>query len=203
MANWIGLFLMLSLTNQVCAKSFVLGTVWPVKEKNMATLLQQRAALLNSKELQEHWQSRAKDYYQRPTGLALPRASKSQSHEYVPTAHAYQDITDHEGRLIASAGTSINVLKKLPFYRPNLYFFNADDKAQLAFAQSIKAISNTKLILVAGNVVEAQKALHQKVYFDQEGKLCQTFGIKQVPAHVYRENDTLIIDEIKVQGAST
>lgn len=200
MANWIVLLLTLSWTSQVFAKSFVLGTVWPVKEKNMAELLQQRAASLNTQELQDHWQSRARDYYERPKGLALPRAFKSQSHEYVPTAHAYQDITDHEGRLIAQAGTSINVLKKLPFYRPELYFFNADDKAQLAFVKGLKITPNTKLILVAGNVAEAQKTLNQKVYFDQEGKLCQTFAIKQVPAYVHRQNDVLLVDEIKLRG---
>lgn len=200
MANWLVLFLMLSLASQVFAKSFILGTVWPVKEKNMAELLQTRAALLNTQALQDHWQGRAKDYYQRPKGLDLPRASTSQSHEHVPVAHVYQDIKDHEGRLIAQAGTSINVLKKMPFYHPRLYFFNADDKAQLAFVQSVNITSNTKLILVAGNVVEAQKALNQKVYFDQEGKLCQTFGIKHVPAYVHRQGNALIVDEIKIEG---
>jgi conjugal transfer pilus assembly protein TraW len=201
MANWTVLVLIAFFTHAGFAQTFVHGSVWPVKERNMAELLQQRAAQLNTKEIQYQWQNRAKQYYDRPGAVALPRAVKSSHHEYAPIAHAYQDIKDNEGHLIAQAGTSINVLARMPFYHPQLYFFNADDKAQMIYAQHIKVTSNTKLILVAGSIGDAQKALNQKVYFDQGGKLTATFGIKQVPAHVYRQGDVLQVHEIKIKGA--
>jgi conjugal transfer pilus assembly protein TraW len=201
MDNWIVLVLMAFFTHAGFAKTFVHGAVWPVKERNMAELLQERAAQLNTQEIQEQWQNRARQYYDRPGGVALPRTLKSSRHEYVPIAHAYQDIKDNEGNLIAQAGTSINVLQRLPFYHPELYFFNADDKAQMDYAKHIKVTSNTKLILVAGSIMDAQKALNQKVYFDQGGKLSSTFGIKQVPAHVTRQGDGLQVHEIEIKGA--
>lgn len=202
MANWIVLVLMAFLTQLSFAKTFVQGSVWPVKERNMANLLQEKAAMLNAKEIQDQWQKRARQYYDKPGTVALPRAMKSRHHDYAPIAHAYQDIKDNEGQLIVQAGTSINVLKQLPFYRPQLYFFNADDREQMIYAKHIKVTSNTKLILVAGSVVDAQKTLNEKVYFDQGGKLSSTFGIEQVPAHVYRQGDVLRIDEIKIKEDS-
>jgi conjugal transfer pilus assembly protein TraW len=200
MANLIVLVLMTFFTHACFAKSFVHGSVWPVKERNMAELLQQRAGMLNTKEIQDQWQSHARQYYDRPGTVALPRTTKTSRHEYAPIAHAYQDIKDNEGHLIAQAGTSINVLQRMPFYHPQLYFFNADDRAQMDYAKHIKVTSNTKLILVAGSIGDAQKALNQKVYFDQEGKFSSTFGIKQVPAHVYRQGDVLQVHEIKIKG---
>ena len=201
MANWTTLILIVFFTQAGFAKPFVHGSVWPVLERNMADFLQQRAARLNTQAIQDQWQHRASQYYDRPGSVALPRALKSSRHEYIPIAHAYQDIKDNEGHLIAQAGTSINVLSRMPFYHPQLYFFNADDKAQMSYAQHINVTSNTKLILVAGSVGDAQKALNQTVYFDQGGKLSSTFGIKQVPAHVYRLGDVLQVHEIKIKGA--
>jgi len=201
MANWTVLILMVFFSHASFAQTFVHGSVWPVLERNMAELLQMRAAQLNTREIKEQWQHRAKQYSDRPSAVALPRAVKSSHHEYAPIAHAYQDIKDNEGHLIAQAGTSINVLARMPFYHPQLYFFNADDKAQMIYAQHIKVTSNTKLILVAGSIGDAQKALNQKVYFDQGGKLTATFGIKQVPAHVYRKENVLQVREIKIKGA--
>lgn len=201
MANWIVLILIAFFTNAGFAQTFVQGDVWPVKERNMAELLQSRAAQLNASEIKDQWQNRAKQYFDRPDAVVLPRTVTSNRHEYAPIAHAYQDIKDNEGQLIAQAGTSINVLSRMPFYRPELYFFNADDKAQLIYVQHIKVTADTKLILVAGSIGDAQKALNQKVYFDQGGKLSSTFGIKQVPAHVYRQGNVLLVHEIKIQGA--
>lgn len=203
MINRIALALMVFFTSEGFAKTFVHGAVWPVKERNMAELLQERAATLNTSEIKAKWQNRARKYYERPGSAPLPRATQSSRHEYVPIAAARQDIKDNEGRLIAQAGTSINVLQRMPFYKPHLYFFNADDKAQMIYAKRIQVTSNTKLILVAGSVVDAQKTLNQKVYFDQGGKLSSTFGIKQVPAHVFRFGDVLQVHEIAIKGART
>lgn len=200
MTNRIVLLLLVFFATSGFSRTFVQGSVWPVKERNMAKLLQQKAAMLNTKEIQEQWRDRARQYYDRPNIVALQRATESTHHEYAPIAHVYQDIKDNDGRLIAQAGTSINVLKGMPFYHPQLYFFNADDRMQMEYAKHIKVTSNTKLILVAGSILDAQNVLNQKVYFDQGGKLSSTFGIKQVPAHVYRQGDVLRVHEILIKG---
>lgn len=194
---------MLLLVPQGHTKTFVHGTVWPVKERNMAEVLKERASLLNTKEIQDQWHDRARQYFDRPGSVALPRAVKSSIHEYAPIAHAYQDIRDNDGRLIAGAGTSINVLKNLPSYYPELYFFNADDVMQMDYIKRINVTSGTKFILVSGSISDVQRTLNQKVYFDQGGKLSKTFGIKQVPAHVYRKGDVLQVHEIEMKGASS
>ena len=42
----------------------------------------------------------------------------------------------------------------------------------------------SKIILVQGSIPEMQKSLDSRVYFDQNGVLCQRLGIDQVPARV-------------------
>lgn len=181
------------------ANTFVHGTVWPVKERNMAELLAQRASRLSTKEIQSQWQRGAQQYYDRPSGIAYPRATITTYHEYVPIAHAYQDITDNDGQLIASAGSSINVLQRMPFYHPELYFLNADDPAQLKYASHVATTPDTKFILVSGRIMDAERALQQRVYFDQAGKLSSLLGITQLPAHVYRQGDGLQVHQVMIK----
>lgn len=46
----------------------------------------------------------------------------------------------------------------------------------------------SKIILVQGSIPEMQKSLDSRVYFDQNGVLCQRLGIDQVPARVRRRS---------------
>ncbi len=46
----------------------------------------------------------------------------------------------------------------------------------------------SKIILVQGSIPEMQKSLDSRVYFDQNGVLCQRLGIDQVPARVERRS---------------
>jgi hypothetical protein len=37
------------------------------------------------------------------------------------------------------------------------------------------------------------------IYFDQQGVICQKFGIKQVPALITQKDDLLLIQEMKAE----
>ncbi len=93
-------------------------------------------------------------------------------------------IRDNEGRVFARQGEVMNPLQYVPFNQ-TLYFINGDDPAQVAWMKrQTPPTLESKIILVQGSIPEMQKALDSRVYFDQNGVLCQRLGIDQVPARV-------------------
>lgn len=94
------------------------------------------------------------------------------------------DIRDNEGRVFARQGEVMNPLQYVPFNQ-TLYFINGDDPAQVAWMKrQTPPTLESKIILVQGSIPEMQKSLDSRVYFDQNGVLCQRLGIDQVPARV-------------------
>ncbi|MDS1587955.1 conjugal transfer protein TraW, partial [Escherichia coli] len=66
-----------------------------------------------------------------------------------------------------------------------LYFINGDDPEQIEWMKrQTPPTLESKIILVQGSIPEMQKALDSRVYFDQNGVICQRLGIDQVPARV-------------------
>ncbi|HDV8925755.1 TPA: conjugal transfer protein TraW, partial [Escherichia coli] len=88
------------------------------------------------------------------------------------------------GRVFARQGEVMNPLQYVPFNQ-TLYFINGDDPAQVAWMKrQTPPTLESKIILVQGSIPEMQKALDSRIYFDQNGVLCQRLGIDQVPARV-------------------
>ena len=178
----------------------VIGDIWPIQEKSLLTLLESRAATLNQESLKKKWQQRVRDYADRPYALSLERTDKSTQHTYEPVVNVTQDIVALNGQVIAKAGTSINALSRLPFYKPQLLFIDGDDSAQVAWAKAkIKQFSNAKLILTAGSIRDAEEAFDRPIYFDQKGMITGKFAISHVPAHAYREGLSIVIDELAIK----
>ncbi|STG88453.1 conjugal transfer protein TraW [Escherichia coli] len=101
-----------------------------------------------------------------------------------PSVRLAADIRDNEGRVFARQGEVMNPLQYVPFNQ-TLYFINGDDPAQVAWMKrQTPPTLESKIILVQGSIPEMQKSLDSRVYFDQNGVLCQRLGIDQVPARV-------------------
>lgn len=87
-------------------------------------------------------------------------------------------------QMFARQGEVMNPLQYVPFNQ-TLYFINGDDPAQVAWMKrQTPPTLESKIILVQGSIPEMQKSLDSRVYFDQNGVLCQRLGIDQVPARV-------------------
>ena len=97
------------------------------------------------------------------------------------------------------AGSEINPLSKVKLHSV-LLFYNADDKAQVAWAsEKVKQFKNVKLILVGGSVHSQLELFKQPVYFDQQGRLIDFFKITQVPAMVTQKDLLLLVSEEKAE----
>ncbi len=193
---------------QIHAKSFgVIGEVFPVGEKSFLKLIEERLTALNiSGELEamnQRWIQTAAEHANRPSALNLPRTNHSITHHYVPEITLSQDISDARGHVLYPKGMNVNALSQLPSYQPCWLFFNADDEAQMNWAQHQKtSCPNPKLILTGGAINTAEKKLHAVIYFDQAGKITSKLHITHIPAIVTRKGNRLVIVEqaIKENG---
>lgn len=180
------------------AKNFgVYGELWPLAETSLLKLIESKAAGLDTDDLASKWQNKARLYADHPKPLSIKRATQSKSHHYTPLASSSRDVTDVSGRIIVAQGMSVNVLRLLPDFNPELVFFNADDKAEILWALKMqkKLSPNARFILTGGSLSEAEALFKSPVYFDQKGVICKKFAITQMPAFVKRDGMSLLINE--------
>lgn len=165
------------------------GDLWPVQEPDMLTVIMQRlTALEQSGEMgrkMDAFKERVIRNSLRPPAVpGIGRTEKYGSRLFDPSVRLAADIRDNEGRVFARQGEVMNPLQYVPFNQ-TLYFINGDDPAQVAWMKrQTPPTLESKIILVQGSIPEMQKALDSRVYFDQNGVLCQRLGIDQVPARV-------------------
>lgn len=190
------------------SKSFgVVGEVFPIAEKSILQLIEERLAALNAsgelKALNQRWVQTVAEHANRPTALNLHRTNHSIKHNYVPEITLSQDISDERGRVLFARGMTVNALAQMPSYKPCWLFFNADDEAQLNWAVHQKThCKNPKFILTGGAINTAEKKLNAVIYFDQAGNITRKLHIAHVPAIVKRHQNSLLIQEqaIKENG---
>lgn len=161
------------------------GDLWPVKEPDMLTVIMQRlTALEQSGEMgrkMDAFKERVIRNSLRPPAVpGIGRTEKYSSRLFDPSVRLAADIRDNEGRVFARQGEVMNPLQYVPFNQA-LYFINGDDPAQVAWMKrQTPPTLESKIILVQGSIPEMQKSLDSRVYFDQNGVLCQRLGIDQV-----------------------
>jgi len=205
--SWIGLILLM-IYEPIFAKSLgVIGAVFPVAEKSFLTLIEERLHTLESngafEELNRRWIQTVAEHANKPPALGLRRALQTKRHHYFPEITLSEDILDNKGKVLYHKGTHINALKHLPWYQPCWLFFNAEDEAQLRWAeQQKKHCSNPKFILTGGEIRSTETRLQEPIYFDQAGRITLKLKIFSVPARVTREKDHLSIVESVIRENS-
>lgn len=195
--------LMVQLT--ALAKSFgVVGEVFPVAEMSFLTFIEERLAAFTAtgelEALNQRWLKTVASHADRPSPLGLPRASISTVHYYKPEIVITEAIKDSNGRVLFPANTRVNALQQLPNYSPCWLFFNADNEAQMHWAEKYQSqCPNAKLILTGGSVGKAEKSLQMIIYFDQSGRIARKLQLSSVPALVKREGNQLRIQQLAVK----
>lgn len=176
----------------------VVGKYFPIKEKSMLDEIMEKLdqAQKNGKlkELQDEFNKKAQKKIVRPVPVyGIKKARENRSWIYDPTYVQTSNIVDENGKIIISAGTTVNALDKLKM-PSDLIFIDGDDKEQVNFAQKL----NGKIILVKGAPMDLGQKLNRPVFFDQAGLLCKRFKIEAVPAIVTQEEKLLRIKEVRI-----
>lgn len=175
------------------------GRSWPVAEHDMAEAL---IARLREKErsgelakLHEGMRERAQATARAPRSLGLPRVVKPRRFLFDPSVTVPYDLSDAEGRAFHKAGTSVNPLDHMTLTK-RIVFVDAADSMQLDWLRKqLAAPGAMKLVLTGGSPETVSKQLHRPAWFDQDGSLVKTFGIKAVPAVVSQDGRLLRVVE--------
>jgi len=114
-----------------------------------------------------------------------------------PTVAYSRAITTDDGQIVVPAGAKINPLLVTSLSK-RLVFFDGRDKAQAEAVRKMVAKGGPKVkpILVAGSWFDTSKAWKTQVYYDQQGKLSQRFGIRAVPSVISQQGAMLLVEEV-------
>ena len=210
MANILVIIITLLFTSNALAKDFgILGEVFPIKEKDPVELIKSKLTKMEKSgelaEIQKKWQETSIKRTKRPKD-ALPiikKADKNSVRYFNPSITLTENLTDHQGKIFAFKGTTVNPFDYFPNYFPRLIFIDGDDEQQVTFALK-QSDSESKIILIRGNIINLMKKYQVRMYFDQQsydykykrGLLVSKFGIEKFPAIVTREGKMLKIQEV-------
>lgn len=196
--------LLVTLLCATLAQADTIGPTYPIVEKDM---LEEIERSLREKErngeiarLQNEAIERSKRSIENPAYVDLPRATRARTFHYDPSIRVQDTIYDHEGRVVAAAGTLVNPLTYVSMSQ-HLLFFDGTDPVQVAMVNQLHAHygEQVKLILTKGQPLEMTRQRKAQVYFDQGASLIRKLGISAVPTLVSQEGMLLRLDELEVK----
>lgn len=205
MIKTLGLLMLLScpfIPTMANAKNVgVIGEVFPVEEPDLLVYMKAKAAQM----MQDgEWQAKMSAFQNqaRQALQHLPPVAESTTTTVArtwtldPTFTLHHTLYGANGQVIASAGTTINPLDKVQL-NETLIFFDARDKAQVAWANAFlaKTQGQVKPILVGGDWIDLSKAWQRQVYFDVNGTISHRLQITHVPSVVTQQGHFLQIQE--------
>lgn len=174
------------------------GRAYPIREKDAIDVMKKAAAAKLANGGKEKMLRDAKDRYlaslenivlpETITAVINPRIRLVDLTEIVKDA-----IEDGQGNVIVPAGMAINPLKVMPLTK-KLFFIDARDEKQIAWIKST-ASKKDKVIVMAGSVMKAGRALNRRVYMDIPG-LHTRMKIQHVPSVVSQQDLMLKVHEV-------
>ncbi len=183
----------------------VWGQTFPVIEPDVLQFIQQRLKALQQsgqlKQLESAGQQSAKQRLLNPTPLAIPLSHQNKITTYRPvyTLHhaVWLDAEHHY-----PAGTTIQPLKAVHFHTAFI-FIDGRQAKQLAFARcEATHYQFVKIILTAGNIVNAMRQLG-RVYYDQTGDITQHLHVKATPTIVTQQQAVWHIHQFSKEALDT
>lgn len=192
----------------VASRDFgVHGTLFPVTEPSLLDTIRNRLTDMEAtgelETLKSEMQDRTRSYVNRPRPvLGLRPAEIYQSYEVDLSITLDQDLADHQGRIFARAGTTINPLGYSTFNK-RIVLIDGDDPDQVAFALSLGNELDTKMVLTSGDPLGLMRAHGRRFWFDQDAVITKRFFIERLPAVISRADPVMLVEEIPMgQGAT-
>ena len=180
-----------------------LGMVGPVNEIIEPDLTEEIKKRVADIDVETRARERAATYWRRAPFIDVPKARERRVRRLDPTVTTENDLRDHEGRLLAPAGTKINPMAALPFTSRVLIFDGTDPAERQWVKDHIR--EDRKIILITTRIDRevgwpAWKSLHQAlgrpVYLLQ-AKLAERFAVQATPTMIEAAPDgiTLLVTE--------
>ncbi|MFY4698870.1 type-F conjugative transfer system protein TraW [Burkholderia glumae] len=179
----------------------VVGPTYPIAEHDAIAMLRQRLAQMQANGQLAAIERRARqralhDITALPPVPGLLPATEYASRMIDPTVTYPKSITNDQGAVIVPAGTRINPLDIVTLHE-RLVFFDGRDPLQVKAVHALAMREGTavKPILTGGPWLDLTRAWGRQVYFDQQGRLTQRFGITHVPSVISQQGKQLLLEE--------
>lgn len=189
----------------IYAKDFgAQAQVWPIAEMDFLDFIEGRLHTMQEngalEKAKEDFIERAKSHIERPQPVGLTTQQRHRRFYYDPTFTLKRDLDDGNGHVFAKHGKRINPLELLPSFATTLFFIDGDNRAEVSWLKrQLNSLHKVKVILVAGNIKQAETLLQTPIYFDLHGRLSQKLGVAHHPASVKRSGNRLVIDEFSIE----
>lgn len=175
------------------AAEVTLGETFSIAEPDVLREIKSSAA---SRDWQAWMRKQPKDY-SAFNSIELPRNRADQSRLFDPTYILPRDIRDDTGKLIALAGTRVNVYAKRQ--RPGRYIVIGDTAADYRWLEDVaKPTDKDRLLLANGNVFLERRASKLPLYL-LDAHFAERLGIKGVPSIIEQEGVMLRVREYAVR----
>jgi conjugal transfer pilus assembly protein TraW len=177
----------------------VVGTVFPIKERNIMEVLQEKIASPMGKKLLHDFETRLKEagdskHYLPTPNTTLTPTTEHRTYLFNPSMSLDRDLADHNGTRFYQAGTKVNPLNQIILSKEYL-FIDGDRSRQVAFALAYKKTKPAMIILVRGDPMRLMRASGVQVFFDQEEAMAKRFQLTHVPCSMAQEGVYLRITE--------
>lgn len=197
------IFLVLSASRASSKDLGFHGQVWDIKEENIISYIKEQTSSQRVKEINKKFQKNVKKKVLRPDPVqGISNTVEKKVHFFSPEITLRRDIVDNTGKILHRKGTKVNPLDHQEFSR-QLLFINGDDIKQVKYALSKhqQIGEDLKIVLINGSPIELMKDNNMvRFYFDQQGFLVKTFGIKTVPSLVKKEGKLMKIEAVVLGG---
>ena len=123
----------------------VIGPVQTIAEPDLIDVMQKRLTALD---LRKKKTQAMQEYMSKVQFIQIPAVTEEHVRRVDPAIYVTRDITDALGNVLATAGTRINPLDKVPF-AARIVVFDATDAAQRRTARMLARGAKSKVILLA------------------------------------------------------
>jgi conjugal transfer pilus assembly protein TraW len=186
----------------------VVGAVFPIKERNIMTVIQEKLASPEGKKLLSNFEKHLKQISETHLYVPMPNKTlsptpKHRSYLFNPSISLDKDLFDHKGTRFYQAGTKVNPLDHITLSKDYL-FIDGDRPVQVAWARHYKASKNVMIILVKGDPLQVMRDHGIQVFFDQKEAMAARFQLTHVPCSMTQEGRHLrmtewVEDELKTE----
>jgi conjugal transfer pilus assembly protein TraW len=175
------------------ARDVTLGQTFSIVEPDVLREIKTAAA---SRDWQS-WVRKSPKDYSAFDSLVLPRNRADDSRLFDPTYILPRDISDDMGKVIAPAGTRVNVYAKRK--RPGRYIVIGGTAADYRWLDEIaKPTDNDRILLANGNVFIQRKETKRQLYL-LDAHFAERLGVRGVPSIVEQEGVNLRVREYAIR----
>jgi len=181
------------------AKDFgVWGSTFNIIEEPFVKMIQRKLVNVDVEKYQNDMVLKTREKVKNPPAVkGISKTENDREFYFDPTYTLKENAVLPDGKILYKAGTKVNPLDHMDLDR-RLIFIDGRDNEQIDWLVQMEKSPNDRIILTAGKILDLEKNLGIKLYFDQSAELTTKFGIKHVPAIVMQAGKLLKINEVKV-----